>query len=192
MSTENNITRKDTEIVVDRGKGQLSDLWKKEDFMAIWLGFILLIIGLLIFIPRPPADMQKNFEKYHAVMKQEAGRAPFKTIAWQEASAAKKRIRASNEKYAKTIKELFAAPGKWSTNPVDALYQSKSAADALNAKGKEAHAKAKALLAEKLMAAQAAEKATADAGFKDSSLNDNAKAAIADTSVASRPSESTQ
>ena len=26
-------------VVVDRGKSSWSDLWKKEDYWAIWLGF---------------------------------------------------------------------------------------------------------------------------------------------------------
>jgi uncharacterized membrane protein YadS len=28
------------QVVIDRASGQLSDLWKKEDYWAIWLGFI--------------------------------------------------------------------------------------------------------------------------------------------------------
>jgi len=171
--------QKSSDVVVDHGKGQISDLWKKEDYMAIWLGFIILIAGLFIFVSRPPAEMEKNFEKYNAGMKAEAKRAPFKTIAWHDASAAKRKIRASNEGYAKKIQGFLAPPSKWKNNPIDALYQSTNAADALNAKGKEAHDKAKIALADALAAAQAAEQAAADAEFKDNGLNEKAQAAIA-------------
>ena len=37
------------DIVVDKPVTRLSDLWKKEDYWAIWLGAILLIVGVLIF-----------------------------------------------------------------------------------------------------------------------------------------------
>jgi uncharacterized membrane protein YadS len=172
--------QKSSDIVVDHGKGQISDLWKKEDYMAIWLGFIILIVGLFIFISRPPADMENNFKKYNTIMKDEANRAPFKTIAWHNASAAKRKIRSSNEGYAKKIQGFLAAPSKWKNNPIDSIYQSKDAADALNAKGKDAHEKTKAALAEALAAAQVAEKAAADAEFKNTDFNEKAKAAIAE------------
>ena len=57
-STQQTIEKKD--VVIDRGKGQISDLWKKEDYLAIWLGFIILIVGLLIFIPRPGRQLDGN------------------------------------------------------------------------------------------------------------------------------------
>jgi len=38
-------------VVIDSGKTSLKDLYKKEDWMAIWMGFLLLIVGLLIFLP---------------------------------------------------------------------------------------------------------------------------------------------
>ena len=41
-------------VVIDSGKTSLQDLYKKEDWMAIWMGFFLLIVGLLIYLPRPP------------------------------------------------------------------------------------------------------------------------------------------
>ena len=40
----------DTNVVVDQGQSKISDLWKKEDYWAIWLGFALLIIGM--FMPK--------------------------------------------------------------------------------------------------------------------------------------------
>lgn len=33
------------EVVVDRAKSQWSDLWKKEDYWAIWIGFFFLIVA---------------------------------------------------------------------------------------------------------------------------------------------------
>ena len=47
-------------VVIDSGKTSLKDLYKKEDWMAIWMGFLLLIVGLLIYLPRPPEKMDEN------------------------------------------------------------------------------------------------------------------------------------
>jgi uncharacterized integral membrane protein (TIGR00698 family) len=57
-----------SEVVVDRGKWEWSELWKKEDWWAIWLGFIILIVGLIIFLPRPPAEMHEKLARADATM----------------------------------------------------------------------------------------------------------------------------
>ena len=108
--------------MVDVARTKLSDLWKKEDYWAIWLGTIILLVGLVIFLPRPPANMQMIIEKSDQVMRSEADRAPFKTIAWQKAAAEKRKLRATNETYAKRLKVYLDAPYDWTTNPVEALY----------------------------------------------------------------------
>jgi len=165
-------------VVLERTKTSLSDLWKKEDWMAIWMGFFILIVGLLIFFPRPPDKMEENLNKYNSVMKEEAAKAPFKTIAWQQASAAKKKIRARDQSFAKTIQQFMNAPGGWKSNPIDALYRSKAEADALNVAGKEAADKAKAAEDATLAKAKAAEQAAAAEGFKNPDLNKKAEAEI--------------
>ena len=35
----------DSGIVIDKAKSSWSDLWKKEDYWAIWMGFFLLIVA---------------------------------------------------------------------------------------------------------------------------------------------------
>ena len=41
------MAEKEHSVVVDDGRARLSDLWKKEDYWAIWLGFVLLIAASL-------------------------------------------------------------------------------------------------------------------------------------------------
>jgi uncharacterized membrane protein YadS len=62
MADQEIVTTKDTgdQVVVDRAAGKLSDLWKKEDYWAIWLGFLLLLVGVLIYFNNPPADMDQH------------------------------------------------------------------------------------------------------------------------------------
>jgi len=167
------------EIVVDRGKGAFSDLWKKEDYWAIWLGCLILAVGLLIFLANPPAGLRDKLNQYNAVMKQEAARAPFKTVAWNEAAQAKRGLRATNASFAKTIASFLGAPRDWSGSPLDALYQSQAAAEARNAAAKPALDKAQEAAKTALAQAKASEAAAAGAGFKDNALNDKAKADIA-------------
>ncbi|MGE5311133.1 MAG: YeiH family protein [Nitrospirota bacterium] len=161
-------------VVIDSGKTTLKDLYTKEDWMAIWMGFILLVAALVIYLPRPPQNMTENLAKYNATMKEEAAKAPFKTIAWHQASAAKKGIRARDQEFGKTIQNFLAAPSGWTDNPMDALYRSKETADAMSAAGKDAFDKAKAAEGEALAKAKTAEDAAAAAGFKDTGLNEAA------------------
>ncbi|ABK19209.1 YeiH family protein [Syntrophobacter fumaroxidans] len=160
-------------VVIESGKTSFRDLYTKEDWMAIWMGFLLLIIGLAIYLPQPP-EKSAEIPKYNATMKEEAAKAPFKTIEWYNASSAKKGIRARDQEFGKTIQNFFAAPGKWSENPLDAVYRSKEQADAMNAKAKEAADKAKAAEDGALATAKTAQAAAAAAGFKDTGLNEAA------------------
>ncbi|MEM5787646.1 MAG: putative sulfate exporter family transporter [Syntrophobacteraceae bacterium] len=164
-------------VVIDSGKTTLRDLYTKEDWMAIWMGFLLLLVGLGIYLFQPPPKAA-DIPKYNAVMKEEAARAPFKTIEWHNASSAKKGIRARDQDFGKTIQSFLAAPGDWSSNPLDAVYRSKEAADAINAAAKPAAEKAKATEAAALAGAKAAQEAAAAAGFKDTSLNAAAESQI--------------
>jgi len=164
-------------VVIESGKTSLRDLYTKEDWMAIWMGFLLLIIGLAIYLPQPP-EKSAEIPKYNATMKEEAAKAPFKTIEWYNASSAKKGIRARDQEFGKTIQNFFAAPGGWSENPLDAVYRSKEQADAMNAKAKEAADKAKAAEDGALATAKTAQAAAAAAAFKDTALNETAEKEI--------------
>jgi uncharacterized membrane protein YadS len=157
-------------VVIESGKTTLRDLYTKEDWMAIWMGFLLLLVGLAIYLPQPPPKAAE-IPKYNAVMKEEAARAPFKTIEWHNASAAKKGLRARDQDFGKTIQNFLAAPGDWTSNPLDAVYRGKETADAMNAPFKEAADKAKAVEDAALAQATAAQGAAALAGFKDADLN---------------------
>jgi uncharacterized membrane protein YadS len=179
MVDQQQASQSDEYVTMEKEERRISDLWKKEDWMVIWLGFILLATGLLIYLLNPPAKMEEKFDKYNQIMKEEASKAPFKTIAWHKASADKKKIRARDESHGKTIQEFLKAPDKWATNPVDSLYRSKETADSMNAKGKEGFEKAKAAEQTAFAAAQTAEQKAAQAGFKDGALNKAAETEIA-------------
>jgi len=169
-----------SEVITDKAETKLSDLWKKEDYWAIWLGFLLLAIGMIIFLPRPPENMRENIAKAEQIMKAESAAAPFKTIEWYKANDAKDKIKATDQPYAKKIKNLLNKPHGWKSNPADSFIMSQSQADAKNEKGAAKYEEAKAKEAELLASATSAQAAAAAAGYKDAALNTAAKDAISD------------
>lgn len=161
-------------IVYDSGKGSLSDLWKKEDYWAIWLGFILLIAGMIIYFPKGDEAIKANIAQANATLTAESQRAPFKTIEWYTALDAKKRLKATSSPMGKAIKQVTSKPHKWSGNPIAAFYLSAEEARALSAKGMVKYEAGKATEAASLAAAKEAQAKAAAASFADQALNADA------------------
>lgn len=167
-------------VVVDRAQSHWPDLWKKEDYWAIWLGFALFIAAIYIFINGILASYKETIDKSNTVTKVEAERTPFKTITYIQAQGAKKGIVGTNLPIVKEIGAFIASPGKWTDNPVKSMFTSQAEADAENAINKEKAKAVKAKTENSFAAAQAVEKLAADVGYKDASLNTAAKVAIKD------------
>ena len=168
---------KQPEIVVDRGGSKISDLWKKEDYWAIWIGFFVLLVGLVVFFGGAPSDLNEKIAKQNQVMSTEAAK-PFKTIEWYKAHDAKGKLQGT--KWVGWTGKLTSRPHKWKSSVVHSMYVSDEAAKAASEKGKDKYAKAKEKEGAALAAAQAAQAAAGAAAFKDGKLNDAASAAIAD------------
>lgn len=168
------------DVVVDDGRAKLSDLWKKEDYWAIWLGFAVLIVGYFLFCAEVPQKFADTVTKSNQIMQAESDKAPFRTIEYYNAQEAKKKLRARSSDAGKFIASYLARPGSWKSNPLDAFITSKEVADAANAAAKPKADAAKAKLASALAAAQAAQQAAADAGYKDASLNAAAEGKISE------------
>ena len=96
----------ESQVVTEQGSSRITELWKTEDYWAIWLGFFILILGLIIYLPRGPADMQAKIDEANATLKAESERAPFKTIAWHKAVSAKKKLRARSSPAGKKISKF--------------------------------------------------------------------------------------
>ncbi|MBQ9451726.1 MAG: putative sulfate exporter family transporter [Desulfovibrio sp.] len=166
-------------IVVDRAKSQWSDLWKKEDYWAIWIGFFILLVGMY-FIFNGKAELTAKNAPYVATMKAEVQKTTaFKTIEWYEASAASKGVQATNLPAIKSLLGYLKTPARWQSNPLEALVLSKEEAGRRNESVKPAIEKAKAAEATALQTARAAQDAAAAAMYKDDKLNTAASDAIA-------------
>lgn len=167
-----------SDVVEDVGKWEWAELWKKEDWWAVWLGFFILLVGIVFYFPQA-GDIKAKLEKAEAKYGVQANRtAKLKTIAWYQLSDAKKKVKAKNSGFGKWIKKFSGKPGKWSTNPLDAFFLSAEKAGAKKekalAKYEKAQAKEKAAYAK----AMAAEEAAEAAGFSNEKLNGEAKASI--------------
>ncbi|KAF1075187.1 hypothetical protein MKHDV_02230 [Halodesulfovibrio sp. MK-HDV] len=130
------------EVVVDKGYASWSDLVKLEDYWAIWLGFAILVIGLIIYLPNEPKNLRETIAESNAIMQLEANKAPFKTIEYYKAADAKG-MKATSSPIAKTIKKFQNKPHGWSTNPVDAFFMDSTQADAKKAKAVTKYEKVK-------------------------------------------------
>ena len=160
----------DSNIVVDDGRAKWSDLWLKEDYWAIWIGFFIIIVtGLIMMNGRD--EIAAKIEKQNAIIAAEKAK-PFKTIELIDAQAAKKKATGATLPAAKTIISYLGKPGKWDGNPMNSFISHKKA-------DKEPAAKA---AAEKAKAAKAAAKvaqdAAAAANYQDAELNKAAEKAI--------------
>lgn len=174
------------DVVVDAAKSQWSDLWKKEDYWAIWLGSVILIVGMLIYFPRAPETMNEKIAEANSTLKAESARAPFKTIAWYMANDAKGTLKAENDPLAKKIKAFTDKPHGWESNPVKAFIMGSEEAEGKNQKAREKYESAKSKEAEKLALAREAQAAAESAGFQNPELNAAATKAIDDWREAHR------
>lgn len=166
------------QVVTSQVKSGLSDLWKVEDYWAIWLGFLLLIISIVIYFPRGPANMQETITRANATLEAESQRAPFKTIAWYHAVDAKKRLKAISSPLGNKIKGFTSKPKKWVVNPLNAFFMGEEAAGAVREKAMVKYEAAREKEAVALERAKAAEDAASAAGFHDESLNAEATKSI--------------
>ncbi len=172
--------RNDSQVVVDHGQSKLSDLWTKEDYFAIWLGFLVVIVSLIAYLGMgPKADFSSKINEAMQVQAAEASRAPFKTVAWYKADDDSTLNAAKVSGYGKFLNHWTKKPGSWSSNPIDAFIQTEAQANAKNEKAMPKYEEAKAKTAASLAAAVTAEKAAEAAGFSNESLNTQAKDSIA-------------
>lgn len=173
------MSQQQTEVVIDDGRSRLSDLWKKEDYWAIWLGLAIFIFGYFAFVVGYAEQYKQEFAQANAVIAQDKA-APFKTIERINAEAVLKK-QARNEPIGKTISKYLARPGGWSANPVDSFYKGVSAEAQQQADAaKPAAEQAKAGVASALAAAQEAQAAAKAANFENPAMNAAAEKAIAD------------
>ncbi len=169
------MSQENSSVVIDKAQSSWSDLWKKEDYWAIWLGLAFIFLGLYLYVySYPEADKKVSLAKIseaEVIMQAEADKVPaFKTVAFYEAQDSKK-VSFKATEFGAALKAYMKAPTKWSSDPTKAFVLDKAGADAANAKAKPAAEKAKAATAKAKTEALVAQEAAAQAQYKDAALN---------------------
>lgn len=166
-----------SDVVVDRSKAQWSDLYTKEDYWAIWVGFFCIAVALfLVFGNR--GELETKYNEYAAIIKSEAAK-PIKTIQWYNATAAQKGLQAQKLPAVAGLINWLKTPARWQSNPLQALVLTKEEADKKNAELQPTVDKAKDAENAALTAATEAQNLAEQAGYNDATLNEQATAAIA-------------
>ena len=90
-----------------------SELWKKEDYWAIWLGLFLMVVSLIFFLGNPPEGMRQIVEETNSTMQSQSQRAPFRTVAWYQAHDKKAKLKSTSEPFAKNLATWASKPKGW-------------------------------------------------------------------------------
>lgn len=178
MSDTVTIKPAQNDVVIDVARSRISDLWKKEDYWAIWLGFLALIFGIVVYFNSAPDEMDVKIIQANTVMAQEEARAPFKTIEWHQAARAKHKLKAASGGFGGFLKTFTGKPHSWSTNPLTSFFSGAEAIGARNAAAAPKYEKAKESAAQALAGAKTRQQAAAEAGFENAALNSEAKTSI--------------
>ncbi len=167
-------------VVNEVGKWEWSELWTKEDWWAVWLGFGILLLGIIFYFPSAE-DMKVKIEAANAKYGQAAMKTDkFKTVSYYQLSDAKKKVKAKSSAIGKFMSKFSKKPRSWKTNPVDSFYMSDEKAAAKAAKAKPKYEQAKAAEKAALEIAMAAEAEAEATGFNDAALIQKTKKAIND------------
>lgn len=170
------MSQDNSDVVVDRGAARLDDLWRKEDYWAIWIGFFIIAVAIfLVFSNR--SGIEAKYNEYAAIISAEKAK-PIKTIELINAQAAQKAIQGQKLPAMKALIDVLKTPARWKSNPLEALYLSEADAKARSAAAQPAVDNAKQAEATALEAATAAQALAAGADFRDESLNAQATEAI--------------
>ena len=163
---------------IKKGGSSWTDLFLKEDYWAIWLGFTLIFFGLIFFLPNPPNDLDKKLIQVNGAMAAESQKAPFKTLSWYEAYDSKNKLKAKNEPFAKQIRAWLVKPKGWSTNPLQAFVMTGSVASKKAVVAGAAYIPVEEKTAQLKQTAELAESKAATQTFNDEFLNAEAKKTI--------------
>ena len=166
----------ENEVVTDTRVSMVSQMGKTEDWWAVWLALIILIMALIFASAAKPPGLAE-MAKHRATMEAEQEAAGFRTIAFTEAEAKVNGVRARDHGLIKTFNSIIsgAIPGRWSNNPLASISRSKEEAEKRSKAAAERLEKATQRLNETKDKAKAAEDAARAADFKNTELNQEAR-----------------
>ena len=161
-------------VVTETKVSMVTQMYKSEDWWAIWLGALIIIFAWMAATAASP-DVDSMYE-YQAIMDQEQEMAGFRTIAYTEAESAFNSVRARNEDgLLKTVHGFLSTPARWSSNPLDSLFRTEQAAAEIRAANADRFEQARERLDDARAKAQAAEDLARAENFQNTQLNAEAR-----------------
>jgi hypothetical protein len=96
MPDDNHAAEQEKSSGIEEGS-RWRELYKTEDYWAIWLGLAIIAIGLLVFLPRPPEGMEETIQQSNTTMAEQAEAAPFRSVTWYQANDNKKETQGNKQ-----------------------------------------------------------------------------------------------
>lgn len=159
-------------------KWDWSELRRKADWWAVWIGFFIILAGMVIYFPYH-SKMASKITDAEKQWKEHAFRTTkIKTIAWYKLTDARQKVQALKEKEGKAIIQFTNKPHTWKNNPLHAFIKGKVEVDAANEKAKEKLKEFEKKERDAYSIALTAEQEAESAGFNNEHLNKTATDAI--------------
>lgn len=156
----------------------MKQLFKREDYWAIWIGGFWLLMGLALFFAGYAGQFRGEYQRYSDVIQKETD-APYKTVDWYEASDARQSLKGTGTPLGKWLSKLTGKPGGWQSNPLRSLWLGAGQAEAQSEPNQTAYRAAEAAARAALQNARARDEAAARVDYQDPRLNEEAGLAIA-------------
>lgn len=155
-----------------------SPLLKKEDYLAIWIGFFFIVFGLVVFLTSGYQKYQNAHSQFEKILSYEESKAPFKTVTWYQAQLNQEQLKAEDSPTGKFLGKLTANLKKWSANPIQSVYLSNSKAREIASQYSEDLSKAESNEANAYATAIVAENQAREANYEIEQLNQQARLEI--------------
>ena len=155
-----------------------SSLLKKEDYLAIWIGFLFILFAIVLFLTSGYQNYQKAHSQFEKILSYEESKAPFKTVTWFETQQKQQQLKAEDGKTGKILAKLTANIKTWSGNPLNAVFLSENEAHRISSSYQEQLANAEIAEAKAYAAAIAAENDAREADYQNKTLNQQAREKI--------------
>lgn len=155
-----------------------TNLFKQEDYWAIWLGALILLFGLGAFFLNPPAQLEEQHAELSTQLKAEEDKAPFKTLEWFAVFDQQQQLKGSSEPVGKFLKKITGKPGGWQNNPLASFVTTAKQAEKQKAAQEAAYQQAQTEEQRSKAQAEAAQAEAQASQYQDQEKNKAAEAAI--------------
>lgn len=99
-----------------------SKLLISDDYWAIWLGGLFLVLGIIIYLFIAKSEFEDAIISNDRILTEQSEKIPFKNTDWYKIKRQSKLLTGSNSSIGKSVKSLLNKPKSWKSNPLSSLY----------------------------------------------------------------------